>query len=187
MAEKIIKNTSNAYGYNYASLADIVEQGHDLPKMRIKPVFTPDGSTYVGDYFEYLDSDGQWQLGSKIVSGELRGMNKQQCRGASESYARRYTTLIALQLAGKDDAEVEAKPPRSSKEQTRVVQRPATKKNPPVIDFTVLYDGLKKCNDTDSVDKFAKEVASLYPDMTQDQKTEIADIFKQRRFEINGD
>lgn len=110
---KIVKNTSKAgdgkFGFNYASLADIQEQGFDVPKMRVRPIFTPDGATYVGDYMEYYDEETkEWNLGSKIISDKMGSMNAQQSRGSSESYARRYTTLMALGLAGQDDKNVEA-------------------------------------------------------------------------------
>lgn len=110
---KIVKNKSKAgdskFGFNYASLADIQEQGFDVPKMRIRPIFTPDGTTYVGDYMEYYDEETkEWNLGSKVISEKMGSMNAQQSRGSSESYARRYTTLMALGLAGQDDKNVEA-------------------------------------------------------------------------------
>lgn len=110
---KIVKNKSKAgddkFGFNYASLADIQEQGFDVPKMRIRPIFTPDGTTYVGDYMEYYDEEAkEWNLGSKVISEKMGSMNAQQSRGSSESYARRYTTLMALGLAGQDDKNVEA-------------------------------------------------------------------------------
>lgn len=112
-SNKIVKNTSKAgggsFGFNYASLADIQEQGFEVPKMRIRPIFTPDGTTYVGDYMEYYDeATKEWNLGSRIISEKMGSMNAQQSRGSSESYARRYTTLMALGLAGQDDKNVEA-------------------------------------------------------------------------------
>lgn len=112
-SNKIVKNTSKAgdgrFGFNYASLADIQEQGFEVPKMRIRPIFTPDGTTYVGDYMEYYDeATKEWNLGSRIISEKMGSMNAQQSRGSSESYARRYTTMMALGLAGQDDKNVEA-------------------------------------------------------------------------------
>lgn len=111
-SNKIVKNTSKAgdgkFSFNYASLADIQSQGYEVPKMRIRPVFTPDGSTYVGDYMEYYDeATKEWNIGSRIISDKMGSMNAQQSRGSSESYARRYTTMMALGLAGQDDKKVE--------------------------------------------------------------------------------
>ena len=34
MTDKIVANTSKAYGYNYASLSDIANQGFSIPKMK---------------------------------------------------------------------------------------------------------------------------------------------------------
>ena len=85
MTEKkqVVKNTSKAgdgrFGYNYASLADIADQGFTIPEMRIKPIFTPDGTTFVGEWLEYKDKDGNWQLGSRIIEAELKGMNPMPC------------------------------------------------------------------------------------------------------------
>lgn len=45
---KLVKNASKAYGYNYASLGDIVKQGFEIPKMRLA---VHEGS----DYVEYFD------------------------------------------------------------------------------------------------------------------------------------
>ena len=107
--KKIVKNTSKAgsgnYGYNYASLADIAEQGFEIPKMRIKPIFSPNGE-FIADYIEFFDGT-EWQLGSRVIEAELKGMNPMQSRGSAETYARRYTTLMALGLAGQDDKKVE--------------------------------------------------------------------------------
>lgn len=107
--KKIVKNTSKAgsgnYGYNYASLADIAEQGFEIPKMRIKPIFSPNGD-FIADYVEFFDGT-EWQLGSRVIEAELKGMNPMQSRGSAETYARRYTTLMALALAGQDDKKVE--------------------------------------------------------------------------------
>lgn len=129
--KKVIKNASRAgsgnYSYSYASLADIANQGLEIPKMRIKNVFTPDGGTYIGDWIEYLDEDGNWQLGSRVVETELKGMNGQQLRGASESYSRRYTTLMALGLSCEDDKEVENNSPKFSKSNQTASKPPTSK------------------------------------------------------------
>lgn len=99
MADKIIKNVSKAYGYNYASLSDIVAQGQELPKMRLS---VKDGN----DYVEYFDGS-EWQTGARIVVPSMKGSNEAQAYGAALTYARRYTALMALQLACDDDKTVE--------------------------------------------------------------------------------
>lgn len=105
MSDKgIVKADSKAYGYNYASLADIAKQDFKIPEMRIKP-------TEFGDYIEYRDSTGEWQTGAKIVVPEMKGMNAAQAYGSALTYARRYTAQMALALACDDDQKLEkAKP-----------------------------------------------------------------------------
>lgn len=101
----LVKNDSKAYGYNYASLSDIVKQGYKIPKMRIKP-------TEHGDYIEYLDGE-EWLTGAKIVVPEMRGSNEAQRYGSALTYARRYTAQMALQLACDDDAKIETQVPQA--------------------------------------------------------------------------
>ena len=67
----IINNSSKAYGYNYASLGDIARAGHTIPKMRIKP-------TDNGEFVEYLDDKGEWQIGAKVVVPDMKGSNDAQ-------------------------------------------------------------------------------------------------------------
>jgi len=98
---KLLKNASRGFSYNYTSLADIVLQGHDLPKMRIKPI---DGV----DYVEYYDPElKEWQIGARVVVPEMKGSNAAQNYGAGLSYARRYSTLMSLGLASSDDEPIE--------------------------------------------------------------------------------
>lgn len=105
MAEsKIVKNNSKAYGYNYASLGDIVKQGLEIPKMRVA---THDGNDYV-EYFDGTD----WQLGARIVVPEMRSSNEAQRYGAALTYARRYTAQMALQLVCDDDTKIETQAPQ---------------------------------------------------------------------------
>lgn len=170
---KIVKNTSKAgdgkFGFNYASLADIQEQGFEVPKMRIRPIFTPDGSTYVGDYMEYYDEENkEWNLGSKIISDKMGSMNAQQSRGSSESYARRYTTLMALGLAGQDDKNVEA---------DGIEYR---KKNN--IDFDQVREACQAIDDLDSLSDYYKglNVAKMSPA----QQKYINSIINKRKKEL---
>ena len=107
MAEevKIVKNASRAgggkYSYSYSSLADIVKQGFKVPAMRIAVV---DGMQFV----EFKDDDGNWQQGAQVVPLDSGSMNSVQKYGASLTYARRYTTLMALGLVCDDDDKIEA-------------------------------------------------------------------------------
>ena len=172
-SNKIVKNTSKAgdgrFGFNYASLADIQEQGFEVPKMRIRPIFTPDGTTYVGDYMEYYDeATKEWNLGSRIISEKMGSMNAQQSRGSSESYARRYTTLMALGLAGQDDKNVEA---------DGIEVR---KKNH--IDFDQVREACKAIDDIESLEEYYKSLNVTK--MTPAQQNYINGIINKRKKEL---
>ena len=172
-SNKIVKNTSKAgdgrFGFNYASLADIQEQGFEVPKMRIRPIFTPDGTTYVGDYMEYYDEvTKEWNLGSRIISEKMGSMNAQQSRGSSESYARRYTTLMALGLAGQDDKNVEA---------DGIEVR---KKNH--IDFDQVREACQAIDDIESLEEYYKSLNVTK--MTAAQQNYINGIINKRKKEL---
>jgi hypothetical protein len=172
-SNKIVKNTSKAgdgrFGFNYASLADIQEQGFEVPKMRIRPIFTPDGTTYVGDYMEYYDeATKEWNLGSRIISEKMGSMNAQQSRGSSESYARRYTTLMALGLAGQDDKNVEA---------DGIEVR---KKNH--IDFDQVREACQAIDDIESLEEYYKSLNVTK--MTAAQQNYINGIINKRKKEL---
>lgn len=177
MSDKIVKNTSKAgsgnYGYNYASLADIMEQGHEIPKMRIRNVFTPDGTKYIGDWLEYYDGK-EWQLGSRIIDAELKGMNPMQSRGSAETYARRYTTLMALQLAGQDDKAVE----------NEGVQRKPQAKSAGgfKVDFNSIRETCDAIDDEESLKKYYEELKNQNP--TPNQLGAINKIISKRKAQL---
>lgn len=100
----VVKNQSNGYGYKYNNLADLDRAGIQIPKMRVKP-------TEFGEFVEYLDEKGEWQTGAKVVEFEMKGCNKAQSYGASLSYARRYTTMLANSVACDDDDAIEMHKP----------------------------------------------------------------------------
>lgn len=99
-SKQIVKSKSEAYGYNYASLADIVNQGFTLPIMETRNV---DGETFMG----WLDDKGDWHQGAPLIVPEMKGMNAAQAMGSALTYARRYTAQMALGLACDDDAKLE--------------------------------------------------------------------------------
>lgn len=103
----VVKNQSNGYGYKYNNLADLDRAGISIPKMRVKP-------TEFGEFVEYLDEKGEWQTGAKVVEFEMKGCNKAQSYGASLSYARRYTTMLANSVACDDDDAIETHKPTSA-------------------------------------------------------------------------
>lgn len=98
--KQIVKSESKAYGYNYASLADIVNQGFKLPVMETRNL---DGETFMG----WLDDKGEWHQGAPLIVPEMKGMNAAQAMGSALTYARRYTAQMALGLACDDDAKLE--------------------------------------------------------------------------------
>lgn len=110
MEEKknIVVNDSKGYGYNYASLGDIAKQGFNIPKMKT-------GTELEKEYVYYYDEEiKEWVRGAEIVIPEniinkdgKNKMNSAQLYGSALTYARRYTTLMALQLASDDDNNIE--------------------------------------------------------------------------------
>lgn len=99
----LVKAKSKAYGYDYASLSDIVKQGFDIPKMRV--------ARHEGDdYIEYFDGQ-EWNLGARVVVPDMKGSNEAQRYGSAITYARRFTAQMALSLACDSDKEIEAKAP----------------------------------------------------------------------------
>ena len=98
----IVSNASQGYGYNYAALSDIAMQGYEIPKMKT-------GTEGEREYVYYFDKDiKEWIRGAEIVLPDSKGMNKAQLYGSALTYARRYTTLMALSLACEDDKKIEA-------------------------------------------------------------------------------
>ena len=113
MADKIVANTSKAYGYNYASLSDIANQGFTIPKMKT-------GTDGEKEYVYYYDAKlKEWVRGAEIVVPEMKGSNSAQRYGSAITYARRYTTLLALSLACDDDKKIETQEPTDSKKAER--------------------------------------------------------------------
>lgn len=113
MTDKIVANTSKAYGYNYASLSDIANQGFTIPKMKT-------GTDGEKEYVYYYDAElKEWVRGAEIVVPEMKGSNSAQRYGSAITYARRYTTLLALSLACDDDKKIETQEPTDSKKTER--------------------------------------------------------------------
>lgn len=113
MTDKIVANTSKAYGYNYASLSDIANQGFAIPKMKT-------GTDGEKEYVYYYDAElKEWVRGAEIVVPEMKGSNSAQRYGSAITYARRYTTLLALSLACDDDKKIETQEPTDPKKAER--------------------------------------------------------------------
>lgn len=189
MTEKkqVVKNTSKAgdgrFGYNYASLADIADQGFIIPEMRIKPIFTPDGTTFVGEWLEYKDKEGNWQLGSRIIEAELKGMNPMQSRGSAETYARRYTTQLALGIAGQDDKKVEEDGIARRQQGTKPQKQDF--KSDSRLDFNTIRETCAAIDDIESLEAYWQELAQLKP--SKGAVPYIKEIFGKRKAELGGD
>lgn len=189
MTEKkqVVKNTSKAgdgrFGYNYASLADIADQGFTIPEMRIKPIFNQQTGDLVGEWLEYKDKEGNWQLGSRIIEAELKGMNPMQSRGSAETYARRYTTQLALGIAGQDDKKVE-EDGIARRQQGAKPQKQDYKANPK-LDFNQIRETCAAIDDIESLEDYWREVAELKP--SQGALPYIKEIFGKRKAELGGD
>lgn len=103
--EKLVNKGREAYGYNYASLADIVKAGFTIPKMK---TITENGKEYIS----YWDNElREWLRGAEIVVPSMKGINSAQAYGAGITFARRYTAKLANGLADDDDAKIETQKP----------------------------------------------------------------------------
>lgn len=165
----VITNKSKAFNYNYTSLADIVNAGYDLPQMRLKP-------TENGEYIEYLDDKGEWQLGARVVVPEMKGSNDAQKYGAAISYARRFTAQLALKIATTDDQAVET--------QTAEQASDNDKHNSSRMSFDEIKTKLSGMKTLTEVNDFAKSVKDIYPNPTDKQSWAIRTMFAIRRDEI---
>ena len=166
--KQIVKSNSKAYGYNYASLADIVNQGFTLPKMTTRVV---EGETFVFWYDEELK---EWLQGAPLIVPEMRGMNAAQAMGSALTYARRYTAQMALGLACDDDAKLE-KTQGAGEATGRVYKNNR-------IDFDEVKQKLGSILNTDQLDEYWK---TLKPS-SQKQVDALTKMFKERKEQING-
>lgn len=159
MVEKqIVKAESKAYGYNYASLADIVNQGFKLPVMETRNI---DGETFMG----WLDDKGEWHQGAPLVVPEMKGMNAAQAMGSALSYARRYTAQMALGLACDDDAKLE---------KTKGAPEATGKVYGNKVDFKQIREKIQEITTVEELNKYwlelnlsDKQASVLKPDFTE--------------------
>lgn len=153
---KIVKKASDAYGYSYASLEDIVKQGFEIPQMRVKP-------TEFGDYIEYKDEEG-WHIGARIVIPEMKGKNNAQMYGAGLTYARRYTAMNALRLVCGDDKDVETveKPVENSVNSSK---------------YGILERRIKLAATLDAL-------MSLWKTLSENEQNEMREVFTKRKKEL---
>lgn len=137
--EQIVVTKSKAYGYNYASLGDIAQQGFTIPKMKTG---TENGKEYV---YCYDNEIKDWIRGAEIVIPEMKGMNDSQKYGSALTFARRYSVMMVLGLVSDDDKKLET-------------QAPPQKPN--------MWDGLEEDK---SLKDLANEFRNLYTEEEQDR------------------
>jgi len=166
--KQIVKSESQAYGYNYASLADIVNQGFKLPMMETRII---EGQIFMG----WLDDKGEWHQGAPLIVPEMKGMNAAQAMGSALTYARRYTAQMALGLACDDDAKLEKT--KGAPEATGRVYGSASK-----VNFTEVRE---KLTEIDSLDGLNKYWAELH--LSDKQANILKADFAKRKAQIGGE
>lgn len=173
---KIVKNKSKAnvqtktggqYSYQYTGLADLADQGVNIPKMRVLP-------TEYGEYIEYFD-DGEWHMGAKIVVPQSGRMNEAQAYGSALTYARRYTTMLAERVACDDDKNLEGDDGHGQR-------KPQPSKDFKKMDFAKIKEQAKQITDLAELTKLYKSFTNLTPG----QQKVLQRIFSERRNEIGG-
>lgn len=169
MAAKVVKNTSDGYGYKYSSLADLHENGIEVPVMKTQYI---EGHEYV----MWLDKNGNWQQGARVVPFAAKGMNEPQAYGASLTYARRYTVQLAMQVVCDDDKEIESKP----------AAKPAQRNYSGGINFEELKENCGVIDDRESLTEYYKETLSKIKKPTEKQRYAIDTIFQSRMKEIDS-
>ena len=157
--KKIIKNSSEGYGYHYASLADFARQGVDIPVMRTVV-------NEFGEFVEYKDANDRWQQGARVVAMQMKGMNEAQAYGSALTYARRYTVALANGIATDDDDEIEK-------------AKPVAKKSK--LDFQDVWAKLDKI---DSIEELEEYWHSL--NLSPAQQKALQKSFAKRKGELNG-
>lgn len=146
----IVANKSKAYGYNYASLGDIASQGFPIPKMKT-------GSEDGKEYVYYYDAElKEWFRGAEIVIPQMKSMNEAQRYGSALTYARRYTTLMALSLVCDEDKKLETQPPMEEKTATNEKK---------MAEKDARWEGLE----SDKIKDLANEFRQLYSQEEQER------------------
>lgn len=164
---QIVKSESEGFGYNYASLSDIVKQGYELPTMETKLV---EGQLYMG----WLDKEnGQWHQGAPVVVPEMKGMNAAQAMGSALTYARRFTAQLALGLACDDDSKLERT--KGGAEPTGRVYRTNG------VNFEKVRAELQKINDVAELTKYWNSMK-----LSQKQAEVLKKDFAKRKEELGG-
>lgn len=178
--KKIVSNASKAYGYNYASLADIINQGFVIPKMKTGT------DTNGKEYVYYLDTElNEWIRGAEIVIPEnivtkdgKNKMNSAQRYGSAITYARRYTAHLALQLACDDDKKLETQAPSNN---SGIWDEPIPQNKPKenVRSLKILADEFRKLVPAEAQEK-------ILTDLKLDKAEDIGTVNLQRYLDHYG-
>lgn len=176
---KIIKASSKAgkaggYGFSYASLSDIVKEGHELPKMRLTVM--ADGRQFI-EYESNSLTGSEWLLGAEVITDfKSPGMNACQAYGSALTYARRYTAQLALALAVDDDKNVETAGAmqREKAPDKAYTDRPATDKQIATIKqmLGTGADAVLKHNAPLTIGKASKLIAAISEKLAIQRKQE---------------
>lgn len=147
---QLVANLSKGYNYKYASLGDIAKQGYKIPKMKIQ--CEPLGERLIEYIYYYDDDTEQWVQGARVVIPDLKNGNEAQKYGAAVTFARRFTTLMALGLATDDDVQIEVSeeydPNNDTGEVLRDTQKEVISKwDSQTIKSMCTYFGIKNLND----------------------------------------
>lgn len=175
--KQIVKSESKAYGYNYASLADIVNQGFKLPIMETRNI---DGETFMGWLDDpIIDSangkvikEATWHQGAPLIVPEMKGMNAAQAMGSALTYARRYTAQMALGLACDDDAKLE-----KTKGGPEATGRVYGNK----VDFAKIRERISEITDANELIKYWMGLK-----LSEKQANVLKPDFAKRRAELGG-
>ncbi len=99
----IVKKNAQGYGYNYTDLAEITKLLDELGVSYSQYIEPVDGIDYI---MTVIEKDGKTETyrGCRVIEAKLSGKdNPVQAYGASLTYCRRYSLLMAFGLATTDD------------------------------------------------------------------------------------
>ena len=102
----ILKNNTQGYGYKYTELSQIVKALEEDGRTFYQYTATDPNTLKDYIYTVLVDKDGKESKplrGSEIILATLAKSNPAQEMGASLTYARRYSLLMALGWATEDD------------------------------------------------------------------------------------
>ena len=105
MAKNTLSKSKQGYGYKYVDLAGIHEYLEEQGITYTQVVEVIDGNDYINTILHFADgTDSAPMRGCRIMLQGLQDTkNPAQAYGAGQTYARRYSLLMALGLCTEDD------------------------------------------------------------------------------------